>query len=696
MRGVYWSPSFFCGGALFARGRTTRMSSVRKRLVRFLPGVLLFASLPAAAQIWRPMGPPGGDVRSLSADPNDTRRIYLGTSDGHVFGSSDAGVHWQLLGRAGSRRDGVVAAIVVDPRNARILFAATWTQDPAVGGGFFLSEDGGATWKPSGLSGHAVRALAQSSSQPDLLVAGALDGVFRSADAGKTWERISPEGHEELRNLDSIAIDPKDPQIIYAGTFHLPWKTTDSGRRWIPIHEGMIDDSDVMSILVDRTNPHRIFASACSGIYRSDNSAGIWKKIQGIPFEARRTHVIEQDPLDHAVIYAATTEGLWKSPNGGATWLRITPHDWVINALVLSRESKSHLVIGTERLGVLVSDDGGEHFRAANDGFFHRQIVALALDRENPTRVLAVLANAPEPILSTEDNGRTWAPLGPGLKTGTLRHLYASPDGWWAALERGGLMRYDAGKRTWMPAGRAVGEAAQLPQESALGAKRPRTFAQVRGDRPLEHIINDMAFGRDVWFAATENGLLASRDRGATWAIFPVGPMTTLPVRSVRVSADALNIRVVTLRGLVFSHDGGASWNWRDLPLDAGGAQWLDVALAGTPEETLVAGAGNGLYLSHDLGQHWRPAASGLPQVPVQDLAIAGPILLASMQTGGLYISYDTGRNWTRIEGTLAEGFFPVVTARDGGGTVFAASATEGLYAVDLGATTSRSEPRNH
>ncbi len=53
------------------------------------------------------------------------------------------------------------------------------------------------------------------------------------------------------------------------------WKTTDGGRRWTPIHEGMIDDSDVMSILVDRTNPHRIYASAYSGIYLSENGTAL-------------------------------------------------------------------------------------------------------------------------------------------------------------------------------------------------------------------------------------------------------------------------------------------------------------------------------------------------------------------------------------------------------------------------------------
>ena len=62
-------------------------------------------------------------------------------------------------------------------------------------------------------------------------------------------------------------------------------------------------------------------------------------------------------------------------------------------------------MIGTEKFGILISDDSGAHFRAANDGFYHREIVALALDREKPGRVLAVLTNAPEPLLATEDGG---------------------------------------------------------------------------------------------------------------------------------------------------------------------------------------------------------------------------------------------------------------------------------------------------
>ncbi|MBI1739057.1 MAG: hypothetical protein HYR58_07400 [Acidobacteria bacterium] len=571
------------------------------------------------------------------------------------------------------------------------------------GGGVFSSDDAGITWKKSGLDEHAVRALALAPSNPDILIAGALDGIYRSRDAARTWQRISPENHEEIRNLDSIAIDPRNPEIIYAGTYHLPWKTADGGRTWKPIHDGMIDDSDVMSIVVDRTNPRRVYASACSGIYRSDDAGALWRKIQGIPYAARRTQVIRQDPHRPQTIYAATTEGLWRTNDAGASWQRLTPADWVINALVLDPAKRDRLVMGTERLGVMVSDSAGkqagkkdgQQFRAANDGFFHRQILALALDRERPERVLAVLANAPEPVLATDDAGRTWKPLGPGLKAEAVRRVYAVPGGWLAALDRGGLMRYDPGKSAWQRIGSVSGEPAFSSEANAPPKKGRRIPARiVRGPRPLSHVVLDMAFTRDAWYAATDDGLLVSRDQGATWVITPVGPVV-LPARSVRVSPDAKSFWIVTLRGMVFSGDAGATWSWRDLPLEAGGALRLDAA----GESTLLATAAKGLYISRDSGSTWKQAANGLPQAPIQDLAVVGDIFLVSMQAQGLYISYDRGASWMRIEGTLAEGRFAVVTAprfRDeAASTIYAASSTEGLYAVELPAklATSSSPP---
>jgi photosystem II stability/assembly factor-like uncharacterized protein len=650
--------------------------------MRIAGAFLALATLVASAQgqTWTPLGPPGGDARTLVADPARPSRLFLGTADGHIFGSQDSGGHWTLVGRASPRLDAVITAIVVDPRDGNVLFASSWTLDSAAGGGVFRSTDGGRTWSGAGLADQAVRALAMAPSNPNVLVAGTLDGVYRSLDAAKSWERISPEKHEELRNLDSLAIDPRDPQIIYAGTFHLPWKTADGGRTWSPIYEGMIDDSDVMSLLIDGADSRRIYASACSGIYRSDDSAAQWRKIQGIPFAARRTYAITQDPKQPDSVYAATSEGLWKTADGGMTWRRTTPESWVVNAVVVAEGNPGRVLIGTEELGVLASGDAGEHFRDANAGFEHRQILALGIDGKQPGRILAVLAHAPEPILATVDDGRTWLPLGPGLRAEQALRVYAAPDdAWWVSLARGGLMRYDAGKKAWKQAGTFVGEAADATATTSRSGRKSAAKA-TSGPQPLLDVVTDMAFSSKEWYAATSRGLLVSTNQGATWRLKPVSSLASLPVQSVRVSSNGVRIRVVSLRGLVFSDDRGNSWTWHDLPLQSGGA----VALAAQPgdENTLVAIARNGLYISRDAGKTWQQAARGLPSTPVQDFAATGGEFVASMRTGGLYVSYDSGRTWDRVPGTLADGFFAAVGASNEPGVIYAASTTEGLYRV--------------
>ncbi|HEX4642045.1 MAG TPA: hypothetical protein VH161_01215, partial [Candidatus Acidoferrales bacterium] len=420
---------------------------------------LLYVTV-VSGQVWTPLGPPGGDVRALASDPARPSRVFLGTADGHIFGSEDSGAHWTLLGRVSSRADAVITAIVVDPRDSSVLFASSWTRNSA-DGGVFRSADGGRNWSAAGLSGQSVRALAMAPSDSRVLVAGTLDGVYRSLDASKTWERISPEHHPELRNLDSLAIDPRDPQIIYAGTFHLPWKTLDGGRSWRAVHDGMIDDSDVMSLLVDRENSQRIFASACSGIYRSDDGGAQWRKIQGIPYAARRTYAIAQDPGQPNRVYAATSEGLWQTADRGLTWSRGTSGSLVVNAVVVTSGSPGRVLIGTEALGVLMSDDGVEHFQEANAGFNHRQILALGTDGRSPAHVLAVLGHAPQAVLLTGSEGGEWTALGPGLHAGQALRAYATPDGEWrASLSRGGLMRYDAASGAWKQAGVLRAEAA--------------------------------------------------------------------------------------------------------------------------------------------------------------------------------------------------------------------------------------------
>ncbi len=188
-----------------------------------------------------------------------------------------------------------------------------------------------------------------------------------------------------------------------------------------------------------------------------------------------------------------------------------------------------------------------------------------------------------------------------------------------------------------------------------------------------------MAFADNAWFVATEETLLVSHDQGATWLPLPLGPVN-LPTRSVRASRDGQRLWVVSLRGMVFSLDGGKSWSWRDLPRAAGGALRLDTV----DEQTFLATAARALYISRDAGRTWQKAGQGIPEAPLQGLAIVGNTFLASMQSGGLFLSRDSGATWERIEGTLAEGFFPVVTTSVTAETLYAASSTDSLYAVYL------------
>ena len=183
-------------------------------------------TIPAQAQTWRQVGPPGGTVISLAADPNNISKLYLGTADGHVFSSSDEGGHWQLLSRIGTGQDDVVTHIIGDRRDA-----STWALYSG-GGGVYRSDDGGRTWNIIGLAHETVRALAQSPLDGKVFLAGSLSGVYRSNDNGASWEKITPANHADLRNFDSVAFDPKEANVYYAGTYHLPRKTANGGKDW--------------------------------------------------------------------------------------------------------------------------------------------------------------------------------------------------------------------------------------------------------------------------------------------------------------------------------------------------------------------------------------------------------------------------------------------------------------------------------
>src|ERR1019366_6615933 len=211
--------------------------------------VLAFLSVAANRAVseqpsWMAVGPDGGDARSFAMVPGQPNHLYLGTTSSWIYESMDRGASWHRLGKLDFSDDLVLDHILVDPSHPSTILVGAWNINH-VNGGLFISRDAGKTWKVAdGLKGQSIRAFTSAPSNPSMLFAGTLDGVFKSTDMGASWTQISPVKSKEIHEVESLAIDPVNPDILFAGTWHLPWKTTDGGKNWVSAKTGLIDDSE--------------------------------------------------------------------------------------------------------------------------------------------------------------------------------------------------------------------------------------------------------------------------------------------------------------------------------------------------------------------------------------------------------------------------------------------------------------------
>ncbi len=137
---------------------------------------------------WRANGPPGGDVRSLVVDPNNPDRLYFGTLDAQIYTSADGGKSWEFLYDF-NRPKLFIDQIIVDPRDSRTLYVAAHRHKES--GGFFKSTDGGRKWRESSqLKNEALHSLFQSRLNPNVLIAGTFNGMFRSDNSGENWKQL--------------------------------------------------------------------------------------------------------------------------------------------------------------------------------------------------------------------------------------------------------------------------------------------------------------------------------------------------------------------------------------------------------------------------------------------------------------------------------------------------------------------------
>ena len=586
------------------------------------------AYIASAQAAWNVVGPDGGDARSFASVPGEPGHLYLGTTNGWIYESRDGGASWHHLVRIDSADDLILDHIVVDSQDPDTIYAAGWWPNRN-DGGLWISHDSGRTWKESpGLHGQSIRAFLQAPSNPRTLFAGTLEGVFRSDEAGATWKQISPIGDREIHNVESLAVDPLNDDVIYAGTWHLPWKTTNGGKTWVSIKRGILVDSDIFSIIVDPIRAHTVYMSACSGIYRSDDGGLLFRRIQGIPLSAERTRVLKQDPQNREIVYAGTTQGLYKTLNGGRSFRRMTSSNVIVNDVYIDPQNPDHVLLATDRGGVLASENGGATFTPSNQGISGRKVEALLVDRRNPQWMYAGVVNDKiyGGVFVSHDRGANWTQIGQGLDgldvfalaqakdgtilAGTSHGIFALP----AEEKASGSTDDDppgdlaAGMPSWQPINTLANTQLKVVTENVRGL---RVNVEKKVKDPVTRLdarVMALDASSDVWLAATSLGLYTSRDKGASWQGGPVmaasNYMSVASHHGVLVAAQP--------HGMVESTDGGLTWMPINLP------QMLQRInrIAFSPDGTLWVGAREGVYFTPDMGKSWK----WLQRLPFRDV----------------------------------------------------------------------------
>ena len=649
---------------------------------------------------WQATGPPGGDVRDLVVDPKDPDRLYFGTLDGQIYTSSDGGKHWSLLYNF-NRPKLFVDHILVDPRDSRVLYVATHRHKEP--GGFFKSTDGGQKWKESSeLKNEALHSMTQSKSDPDVLIVGTFNGIFRSDDAGDSWEQLPTQSTPGLAHVESLAMDPRSTDIIYAGTWYLPYKTVDGGKTWKSIKNGIIDDSDIFAIDIDPQDPNHLIASACSGIYETKNAGESWKKVQGIPSQSRRTRAILQHPSVPGVVFAGTTEGFWRSEKGGDadSWMVTTSRQLEINSITVHPTRPETVFIGTNNYGVMVSNDSGKTFIPTNSGYSGRFANSIVADWETPNRIYAATINTATGggfFFTSTDNGQTWRPsmrnMPSRLITYSILQDLRDANTIYLGTNLGVYRSVDRGA-TWAPiwAGNAAPDVKKPVSKAKKGSKAQSTIPQA-ASKPSDTVLRAQNALNSAGYSVGEadgrfgpKTMLATKKFQTDKSIPVTGQLDAITLAALGVAAegskDGQDPSVIItdgIRALVHSID-AATGNpvmlaatsvgiyrtsdplkgWQRLSYDADFDPTCIATDPQHPELIWVGTAASGVVVSRDGGQTWQQVKDIPSDVPVNTIA-QDPKRRERIYVGtkqAFYASHDGGATWNRRGGNLPFGDF--------------------------------------
>jgi photosystem II stability/assembly factor-like uncharacterized protein len=649
---------------------------------------------------WRMIGPHrGGRTVGAVGVPQQPNVFFIGVNNGGVWKTTDYGRTWFPI--FDDQPTGSVGDVAVAPSNPNTLYVASGEgiqrPDLSVGDGIYKSTDGGKTWTNTGLKdGQQIGGLAIDPTNENRVFAAVLGhpyganaerGVFRTLNGGKTWEKVLY--FDENTGAVQVAIDPKNPQIIYADMWagrQGPWengawngtksglfKSVDGGKNWRKLEKGLPTIAQGLSRIgftIAPSNPNRLYATveappAFGGVFRSDDAGESWTKLSDdVRYYGRGTDFaeIKVDPKNADIVYTANVV-VWKSTDGGKSFnaFRGAPGGDDYHRIWINPDNTNVILIASDQ-GAIVTVNGGETFSSwynqPTAQFYH-----VSTDNAFPYNVYGGQQESGSVGMASRGNDgqitfREWHPVG------VEEYGYVAADPLDHNIIYGGkISKFD--KRT--------GQVQNIAPEAVRSGK----YRFLRTAPVLFSPIDPktLFFAGNVLFKTKNGGnswdVISPDLTRETWqipsniGIYQDEKMKTMPRRGVIYTIapsflDTNLIWVGTDDGLIQkTSDGGANWQNITPPSVT---EWSKVSImeASHFDKNTAYAAVNRIRLddqkphilkTKDGGKTWQEIVSGLPNDPInvvrEDPTRQGLLFAGSERA--VYVSLDDGASWQSL-----------------------------------------------
>ena len=356
---------------------------------------------------YRSIGPGwGGRVARVSGVAGDPRIYFAATASGGVWRSEDGGLSWNAV--FDEQPISSIGSIAVAPSDPSIVYVgsgeANIRGNVGAGNGIYKSADGGKTWTQVWKQEGQIGTMVVDPRNADVAFAAVLGhafgpnperGVYRTTDGGKTWKQVLKKDPDT--GASDVALDPSHPEIVFAGLWQArrrPWSLESGGPG--------------------------------SGLWVSRDGGDTWKQLtgNGLPDGPWGKIGIAVAPSDGRRVYAlieAEKGGLYRSDDGGTNWTlasasrELRQRAWYYSTLAVNPANPDE--VWCPEVPLLKSIDGGKSFQHVKK-VHHGDMHDAWIDPKDPKRVIAGNDGGVDISLN---GGETW--FTPALPIGQFYHV---------------------------------------------------------------------------------------------------------------------------------------------------------------------------------------------------------------------------------------------------------------------------------